>query len=164
MSDSFDDDTTIHRLAAHRVPGGTPHLPRLSGAASMALPEPEPDETPSVVMVAEGFAPTGTGADGAADDPFSSWSTTESLFQGGDGDGDAADDRAGATPPEPHAALGVDPDASWSEIRRAHRKLLAELHPDRFVTASEDERRAAARRLGDANQAFHQLSRERTGR
>lgn len=171
MSDSLDDDPAIHRLAAHRVPGGTPHLPRLSGAASMALPEPEPDEAPSVVMVAEGFAPDGAGSGDPADDSFSAWSTTESLFRDGAGDaaGDAAhadanDHRSDGEPPEPHAALGVDPDASWSEIRSAHRKLLAELHPDRFVTASEADRRAAARRLGDANQAFHQLSRERADR
>ncbi|MFZ4517354.1 MAG: J domain-containing protein [Microthrixaceae bacterium] len=160
MSDTVDDDPTIARLAAHRVPGGTPHLPRLSGAASMPLPEPEPDEAPSVVMVTEGF--TDEGVRSSATGSFTDWSTTESLFWGHEDASDADDERA--SPPDPYSALCVDPDASWAEVRRAHRKLLAELHPDRFVTASEEERREAARRLGDANQAFHQLSRERKER
>ena len=64
--------------------------------------------------------------------------------------------------PTPHAALGVGPEASWREIKAAHRRLLAQLHPDRFVTATERQQREAADRLAEVNLAYHQLSKERT--
>lgn len=61
----------------------------------------------------------------------------------------------------PTDVLGVDIDADWNTIRSAHRKLLAQLHPDRFVTADERTQSDAAERLAAINIAYHELERTR---
>jgi DnaJ-domain-containing protein 1 len=114
------------------------------------------DDAPPVVFVDGGFEPP---------DPeprptratFADYSPPESLFYHHDVEREV--DRAAA--PTPHAALGVGPGASWTEIRAAYRRLVAELHPDRHVTASAEEQRVAAERLAEVNVAYHTLARER---
>ena len=61
----------------------------------------------------------------------------------------------------PTTTLGVEDDADWQTIRAAHRKLLAQLHPDRFVTADERTQQEAADRLAAINIAYHELERTR---
>ena len=61
----------------------------------------------------------------------------------------------------PTTTLGVEDDADWKTIRAAHRKLLAQLHPDRFVTADERTQQEAADRLAAINIAYHELERTR---
>jgi len=43
------------------------------------------------------------------------------------------------------------------------RKLVSELHPDRYVDADDDVREAAERRVRDVNEAFAEIRRERAG-
>jgi DnaJ-domain-containing protein 1 len=61
------------------------------------------------------------------------------------------------TPRTPQETLGVAAGASIDEIRAAHRRLLIAWHPDRFIGRSAEEQRNAERRLGDVNEAYHEL-------
>jgi hypothetical protein len=166
-------------------PGGSPRLPRLNGTLLGPGGISAADGEPSVMFVNGGFvadeltrarqarARSRTGkqdrAASAKDDgpvyaTFSDYSPTDSLFfhpAGSARDGAAPAPTDPDAPTTPYALLGVAPDASWKQIKLAHRNLLAELHPDRFVTASEAERRVAAERLAEVNLAFHTLDKER---
>ena len=151
---------------AHGVPGGSTRLPRLGSPYGRR----GPSGGPSVEVVDGGFIddeltrarrsreqreqPTTVG-----DEPtvlrFQDYSPTESLFE------PAADDRTPVDPDAPTTILGVAPEADWNTIRAAHRKLLAQLHPDRFVTADERTRTDASERLARINIAYHELERTR---
>lgn len=162
-----DDAASAH--VTRGVPGGTTRLPRLGA------PPPHPGRVggPPLEVVPGGFvedeltrarrsrAGRDTSPDDGADEPvvlrFADYSPTESLF--------ADDERVAATvdtdPDAPTTVLGVAVDADWNTIRSAHRKLLRELHPDRFVTSDERTRRDAAERLAAINIAYHELERTR---
>lgn len=160
-------------------PGGSPRLPRLSGRTADGRGGsgiPGSEDEPSIMFVAGGFVEDEfskarrsrrakeTVDEGPVYASFSDYSPTESLFFHPAGhDHDEADDEAEAdgAPPTPQRLLGVAPDATWKEIKAAHRALLSELHPDRFVTATAAERDAAAERLAEVNLAFHTLDKER---
>ena len=151
---------------AHGVPGGSTRLPRLGSPYGRR----GPSGGPSVEVVDGGFIddeltrarrsreqreqPTTAG-----DEPtvlrFQDYSPPESLFE------PAADDRTPVDPDATTTILGVAPDADWNTIRAAHRKLLAQLHPDRFVTADEPTRTDASERLARINIAYHELERTR---
>ena len=172
-----------HTPGRSGFPGGTPRLPRLNS-------EPPPPagiqgsvDEPAVEFVTGGFIedeltrarrsrrPTDDDADrtdGEPTDPvyarFTDYSPNESLFfhpAGNRGTAEPDRDVGDDQPLTPHALLRVTPDASWQQIKAAHRSLLAELHPDRFVTATQAERDRAAEQLAEVNLAFHTLDKER---
>ena len=136
---------------SHRFPGGSPRLPRITPPRR---PVPPAEQEPSARAAPErtGPAPQGT---------FTDYFSTDSLF--------------GASPPreEAHAAvplgsgddaysvLGISRSASWKEISRAHRTLVSQLHPDRYVDADEETRAGAERRVRDVNEAFSEIRRQR---
>lgn len=159
-------------------PGGTPRLPRLSSPLPIEHVIEATDDEPAVMFVGGGFVddeltrrrsarrggPTGDvddvdDADGdhePAHASFTDYSPNESLFYTHE-----VEEVVETPAPTPNAALGVAPDATWDDIKAAHRKLMAELHPDRFVTAPEAARRDAEERLVEVNLAFHTLAKER---
>ncbi len=51
----------------------------------------------------------------------------------------------------------MEPDASADEIRKAHRRLVHVLHPDRHHEANEAERALADRRMREINEAWNTL-------
>lgn len=53
-------------------------------------------------------------------------------------------------------ALGVDPDATWDEVREAYLDLVRVWHPDRFQSDPQ-LRDKAQRRLQQINEAYHAL-------
>ena len=55
--------------------------------------------------------------------------------------------------------LGVSPDASLSEIKKAYRKLVKEYHPDKLASGSvpEDYIAFANQKIRDINEAYEYL-------
>ena len=162
--DPHVDGSSPH--VAHGVPGGSTRLPRLSSPHGRR----GPGGGPAVEVVEGGFIDDElTRARRSReqreqrcdpdDEPtvlrFSDYSPTESLFVPTAGEDTPVD------PDAPTSILGVAPDADWNTIRAAHRKLLAQLHPDRFVTADEPTRTEASERLARINIAYPELERTR---
>jgi DnaJ-domain-containing protein 1 len=132
-------------------PGGSVRLPRLTRPPGAPVEdmtgwrqaEParnEPEETPPEKL---GFA---------------AYYSTESLFQP-PASGSIAEEDEG-----PYAVLGLGRTASWEEISKARRALVARLHPDRHVGESDAVRAEAERRVRDVNEAYAMIQRERSGR
>jgi DnaJ-domain-containing protein 1 len=125
-------------------PGGHARLPRISN------PRRTPPPTASAGRPAAQQEQS-TRACGFAD-----YFSVESLFEHGAGDHQGAVD-----PDDPYAVLGVNRDASWKEISREHRKLVARLHPDRFIDADDATRAEAERKVRDVNAAFADIRKQR---
>lgn len=68
------------------------------------------------------------------------------------------------TPDQAAAVLGVHRDADEAEIDRAYRRLARELHPDRYIGASETEVRAASERFIGVTRARDVLLRSAAAR
>ncbi len=75
---------------------------------------------------------------------------------------DVRDRAAAANERNPYRVLGLNPSASWQEVRRAYRKKAAEFHPDRIRRQQipEEMRAFAERRIRQINAAFSQLKAE----
>jgi DnaJ like chaperone protein len=52
-----------------------------------------------------------------------------------------------------YKVLGVSPDASDDELRKAYRRLALEHHPDRVAKLGDDVRRAAEKKFQEINAA-----------
>ena len=72
-------------------------------------------------------------------------------------------DHLGAPADDPYVVLGVPPDASDDQVRRAWRRQLAESHPDRAAGAGLPavQVEAAHRRSAQLNAAYDKVMRER---
>jgi hypothetical protein len=53
------------------------------------------------------------------------------------------------------AVLGLDEQATLTEVTRAFRQIAIRIHPDRHIDASEEERRAMAARFAALSAAYH---------
>jgi DnaJ like chaperone protein len=62
-------------------------------------------------------------------------------------------------PPDPHAVLGVGPEAHIDEIRAAWKRIVRDCHPDRMVARGvpEEARKLAEERLVAANRAWEEI-------
>lgn len=87
-------------------------------------------------------------ADRRAESTFFSEFSTESLF---------SDSPTGNHLTDPYEVLGLFPGASIGQVKKAHRKLAKQYHPDRFATAPEPERRRAELRMIQLNAAYQEL-------
>lgn len=57
-----------------------------------------------------------------------------------------------------YKVLGVDKSATDDQIKSAYRKLAMKYHPDKFSTASEEEKKKAEEQFKEINQAYSVLS------
>jgi hypothetical protein len=126
-------------------PGGHARLPRI--VSPRRTPPPSTRATSGPVTQPD----QSTKACGFAD-----YFSVESLFEHG-----TSDDQGAVDPDDPYDVLGVTREASWKEISRAHRKLVARLHPDRFIDADEATCEEAGRKVRAVNAAFAEIRRER---
>lgn len=142
--------TSDDRHDDQRFPGGAPKLPRLT-PPRRPVP-PDPNDAASTSRADEAPAPQGT---------FTDYFPNESLF--GASPLREEEHEAVALPSgvDAYSLLGVSRQASWKEISRAHRRLVSELHPDRYVDADEATRDAAERKVRDVNEAFAEIRRQR---
>lgn len=68
---------------------------------------------------------------------------------------------SGGTLDDAYAVLGVSPDATDDEVRRAYRKLALQHHPDRVAALGDDIRRAAEKKFQEINEAKERIYKAR---
>ena len=59
----------------------------------------------------------------------------------------------GTTLDDAYKALGVSPDATDEEVRKAYKKMVIQHHPDKVAHLGEDVKEAATRKLQEINKA-----------
>jgi len=153
-------------------PGGRARLPRLNVPKKLVQPEPEAPATDDETSAKGGRDASRARSTRAnprdpgpptdetreIDGGFLDYFSTESLFGASDeARGDDVDDTSTA-----YAVLGLTRQASWKDVTRAHRELVAMLHPDRYVDADDSLREAAERRVRDVNEAYALLRTQRS--
>lgn len=67
----------------------------------------------------------------------------------------------GSTIEDAYKVLGVSPEATDDEVRKAYKKLVMEYHPDRVATLGDDVKEAATRKLQEINQAKERIYKSR---
>ena len=58
---------------------------------------------------------------------------------------------------DPYKVLGVSPDASDEEIKKAYRKLAMKYHPDKVANAGESIRQQANDKFRSINEAYEHI-------
>ena len=85
-----------------------------------------------------------------------SWEETFRDFYGYDrGRAQGAANRE--IPKDPYSVLGVGPNASQSEIKKAYRQLAAQYHPDKVMHLGKEFRELAEKRFKEIQKAYQEL-------
>ncbi len=74
-----------------------------------------------------------------------------------DGDNQRPDETNQGVGSDPYEILGISPDASPEEIRRAYRRLASQYHPDKVSHLGPEFREMAETRFKEIQQAYDQL-------
>ena len=67
----------------------------------------------------------------------------------------------GTTLEEAYAVLGLTPDATDDEVRKAYKKMMIQYHPDRVANLGEDVRQAATLKAQEINKAKDMIYKSR---
>ena len=67
----------------------------------------------------------------------------------------------GSTLEDAYRVLGITPDATDDEVRRAYKRMALENHPDRVASLGDDIRRAAEKKFKEINEAKERIYRTR---
>ncbi len=67
----------------------------------------------------------------------------------------------GASIDDAYKVLGVSPDSTDDEVRKAYRKLALKNHPDRVATLGDDIRKAAEKKFQEINEAKERIFKAR---
>jgi DnaJ like chaperone protein len=79
-----------------------------------------------------------------------------------DGQNSSREPPRGSVPgKDPYAVLGLERNASDSEIKRAYRKLISQHHPDKLGDVPEELKRRAEERAREINTAYERIRAER---
>ena len=146
-SGDHGDESFVDRRSPgppRNFPGGAARLPRLNRPS---------DDVPEFV------APLRQNPEERSpekDRGFEAYYSTDSLFSSSPEHEESSAEIEG-----PYAILGLTRSASWEAVSKAHRRLVAQLHPDRYVREEDQIREAAERRVRDVNDAFAAIRRER---
>ena len=62
---------------------------------------------------------------------------------------------------DPYAILGLTPDASDREVKRAYRKLISQHHPDKLGDVPDELKRRAEERAREINTAYEKIQSQR---
>lgn len=60
-----------------------------------------------------------------------------------------------------YTTLGISPNATDDEVKKAYRKMAMEYHPDKQVNASEQDKQTAAEKFRAANKAYEYIKQTR---
>lgn len=67
----------------------------------------------------------------------------------------------GSTIDDAYKVLGVSPDATDDEVKKAYKKLVVEYHPDKVAMLGDDVKEAATRKLQEINEAKERIYKAR---
>ena len=67
----------------------------------------------------------------------------------------------GATLDDAYKVLGISPDATDDEVRKAYRKMALQYHPDKVATLGDDVKEAAKRKFQEINDAKERIYKAR---
>ena len=60
----------------------------------------------------------------------------------------------------PYAVLGIAPDASPEEIKKAYKELAGKYHPDKVHHLGDDFQALAEKRFKEIQEAYHKLTKK----
>ena len=65
---------------------------------------------------------------------------------------------------DPYKTLGVDPNASDEEVKKAYRNLVKKYHPDRYAQAPKEVQQQASEKAKQINAAYEAILSQRSGK
>lgn len=66
-----------------------------------------------------------------------------------------------ASQPSPHNTLGVSPEDSWEDIKKAYKKKISQYHPDKVEQMAPEFKEIAQQKSVELNRAFEVLQKRR---